>query len=111
MAARLDYLIIGQGLAGTLCSFELLELGRTLRVMDAFQASSASRLAAGLMSPVSGQRTALIWRAPELLAQARQTYKRLEIRLGRTFYFPLPLLRIYTDEEQRRRFRVRALEP
>jgi glycine/D-amino acid oxidase-like deaminating enzyme len=110
MGASLDYIVIGQGLAGTLCSFELIKLGKRLRVIDAFQKDSPSRIAAGLMSPVTGQRTALHWNAPELLAQARATYGELEQRLSRTFYFPIPLLRIYTSQEQRRRFRSRALE-
>jgi glycine/D-amino acid oxidase-like deaminating enzyme len=110
MPAFKEITVIGQGLAGSLASFELSQRGLPFRVIDSADPGAASRLAAGLMSPVSGQRTALIWQAPLLLAQAEQSYAALEERLGRRFYHPLPLLRIYTDEEQRRRFRARAEE-
>jgi glycine oxidase len=110
MKNKVNALILGQGLAGTLLSFELLKRGQSLLVMDDGSHLAASRLAAGLISPITGQRTALMWRAGELLEAARAAYAGLEALLGQKFYFPLPIKRFYTDPEQRRRFRARALE-
>jgi glycine oxidase len=110
MQTKVNALIIGQGLAGTLLSFELLERGQKVLVLDDGDPRAASRLAAGLMSPISGQRTALIWNAAELLKSAQASYARLEKILSRRLFFPLPLKRYYVDEAQRERFRARKLQ-
>jgi glycine oxidase len=111
MPSQVNTLILGQGLAGTLLSFELSRRGKSLRVIDDGDPAAASRVAAGLISPVTGQRTALMWRAGELLEAASESYRALESLLGQKFFHPLPLLRLYQSEEQRRLFRARALEP
>lgn len=110
MPRETEILILGQGLAGSLLSFELLSRGQKVLVVDDGNPQAASRVAAGLMSPVTGQRTALAWRAEAQLACASDSYRRLESALGQRFYHPLPLKRFYQSEDQRRLYRSRAAE-
>jgi glycine oxidase len=107
---RYDAILLGQGLAGTLLSYELLKRGKRILVLDDGNPKAASRLAAGLMSPITGQRTALMWKAKELLESAAGSYTALEGILGRRFFFPLPLKRIYANAEQSQRFRARKAQ-
>jgi glycine oxidase len=108
---KVNALILGQGLAGTLLSFELMKRGLSVGVIDDGNPTAASRLAAGLVSPITGKRTALMWRADTLLARAAASYSELEFLLKKGFYFPMRLFRHYTSDEQRRLFRARKEEP
>ena len=58
-----DYIIVGQGLAGTLLAHDLIEQGHTLVVIDKDLKASASKVAAGLFNPVSMKRCIPTWNA------------------------------------------------
>lgn len=79
---KLDFLIIGQGLAGSLLSYFLMKKGKSLKVLDFPHQGRTSNIAAGLINPVTGRRIAKSWRFEDLLPFARQTYKALEAELG-----------------------------
>ena len=84
MGAAVEFLIVGQGLAGTALAWELIWRGRDVLVVDAGEAVTSSKIAAGLVTPITGQRLALGWRVDERLAAARPYYERvaIELRLG-----------------------------
>lgn len=109
-SAPFDLLIIGQGLAGTLAAWEALRRGLSVRVVDA-GGPAASRVGAGLFTPVTGQRLTLTWRADELLPAARAAYTRLGSELGRTFLRELPTLRLLESETEAERWSRREAFP
>ncbi|TDX02006.1 NAD(P)/FAD-dependent oxidoreductase [Dinghuibacter silviterrae] len=94
-----DLLIIGQGIAGTFLSLEARRAGLSYIVLDDARPSSASRVASGLINPVTGKRVVTTWMAPELLAHARVAYADI---LGRSYiretemvsFFPGPDARV-----------------
>lgn len=97
----MDYLIIGQGLAGTLLAHFLQADGCSVHIIDDAQPHSATRVAAGLINPVTGRRFVKSWRIDELLPFARQTYRELEERLGVKLYHERPIYRaLYSIEEE-----------
>jgi len=51
-----DFLIIGQGLAGSLLAWTLLQQQQTVVLVDSQDPQGASQVAAGLVNPVVGQR-------------------------------------------------------
>jgi len=65
---EVDVLIVGQGLAGSLLA-RRLSAHKSLVVVDP-GLSSASRVAAGLLTPLTGRRFTLTSEYPELLARA-----------------------------------------
>ncbi len=96
-----DFLLIGQGLAGTLLAHFLRREGRSVFVIDAGDGRAASRVAAGLINPITGRRYVKSWRVDELLPAARATYRVLETELGLSVYHPRPLIRsIFTVGEE-----------
>lgn len=72
-----DCLIIGQGIAGTLLSFELMQAGLSIQVIDSANPAGASRIASGVINPVTGRRVVETWKIKELLPLAATTYNRI----------------------------------
>ena len=70
-------LIVGQGLAGTLLGWELERAGREFVIADAGHEGAASRVGAGLVNPVTGERWATAPGWAEKAAVARATYARM----------------------------------
>ena len=56
-----DAIIVGQGLAGTTLAWCLLEAGLSVLVTDREEEVTSSKIAAGLITPITGQRLALSW--------------------------------------------------
>lgn len=79
---QVDYLIIGQGISGTWLSYYLQKTNKTFLVFDNNQLNSASRIAAGMISPVTGRRIVKTWMIDELLAFIVPAYEELGNRLG-----------------------------
>jgi len=73
-----DFLIIGQGLAGTILSHKLQSEGYSITHIDDSHKSASSKVAAGIINPVTGRRFVKSWIIDELLPEAIQTYQELE---------------------------------
>lgn len=71
---KCDFLILGQGLAGTCLALRLAMSGRDYRIVDDGCPDSASRNAAGLMNPVTGRRMALTWNFEEVWGNSTYFY-------------------------------------
>jgi glycine/D-amino acid oxidase-like deaminating enzyme len=71
---EVDYIIIGQGICGTFLSRELLKLGKKIMVIDEAQNFTASKVASGVINPVTGRRIVKTWMIDELLPFALDAY-------------------------------------
>ena len=111
MNAAEPILIIGQGLAGSLLAWRLLERGQPVRVVDDGDRDGASRVAAGLVNPVTGRRLSLAPHTGDLLRQALHDYRRLQALLRQRLYRPLPMLRLLADSDQAGRLEQRRADP
>ena len=87
------YLIVGQGLAGTLIGYRLERAGHEVHYQDAPRQQAASSVAAGIVNPITGRRFVRSWRIDELLPAARALYTELEAELGVRIWYDLPLVR------------------
>ena len=79
---HVEFLIIGQGISGTWLSFYLQKEKRSFLVIDNNQENSASRVAAGIISPVTGRRIVKTWMIDELLSFLVPAYKEFGDHLG-----------------------------
>ena len=95
-----QYLIIGQGLAGSLLAWNLLLRGRSVLLLDNNHASSSSLVAAGLVNPMAGMRFNLPARIDHWLDAANQTYGALERESGLTLHHAIPMVRLFRSVEQ-----------
>src|SRR5436190_1596500 len=105
---RLDFVIVGQGLAGTTLAWQLRRRGQRVLVIDHEGGGSASRIAAGLVTPVTGKRLAKSWRWDELFPAAVTFYRSLEAEIGGAFFHQRPAVRLFADEAERDEFERRA---
>ncbi|WP_373522926.1 NAD(P)/FAD-dependent oxidoreductase [Aquiflexum sp.] len=98
---EVDFLLIGQGLAGTVLSFRLLEVGAKVLVIDQPEANLSSRVAAGLYNPITGKKMAKTWNADLLFPEIEPLYQKMEFLLTSKFLFSKNIYRPFlTIEEQ-----------
>ena len=84
--ATWDTIIVGQGLAGPTLAWQLMDAGQRVLILDANEEVTTSKIAAGLITPITGQRIALSWKVEEFLPVARKFYRALEARTGELFF-------------------------
>ncbi len=107
-----DEIIIGQGLAGTTLAWQLLDRGRRVLVIDRAEAGTSSRMAAGLITPVTGQRLTVSWRCREFFDRAIEFYRQIEVRTGASLLHVDGALRFWQNDREPQVFaRRRADEP
>ncbi len=95
---KFDYMIVGQGIAGSLLAWELLERGLRVVIFDDGYKSSSSKVAAGLMNPITGMRLVKSWEVNKFLGLAKSYYINLDERLNFNFFKEREILRIIKDD-------------
>ena len=96
-----DEIILGQGLAGSTLAWSLRWRGRNVLVIDRDLAGTSSRIAAGLMTPITGQRLVKSWRWDQFWAAATAFYRRVESETETGFFHPQKSVRLLADESER----------
>lgn len=79
---HIKYLIIGQGISGTFLSYYLKKENKDILVIDNNYANSPSKLAAGIINPVTGRRLVTVWMADDVLPFAWKAYQEIGQELG-----------------------------
>ncbi|HEX6181994.1 MAG TPA: FAD-dependent oxidoreductase, partial [Chitinophagaceae bacterium] len=79
---QIDFLIVGQGLSGSFLSWYLLRSGASFIVVDENKSNTASRVAAGLINPVTGRRLVRSWMIEELMPFAWNAYDEIGSELS-----------------------------
>jgi glycine oxidase len=106
-----DTIIVGQGLAGTTLAWHLLEAGQRVLVIDAEAAVTSSKIAAGLITPITGLRLTLSPRVDELLVVARAFYRRIEAWTGSAVYHERTAVRLFQSDAERQVWAKRRANP
>lgn len=83
---NVDFIIVGQGLAGTLLASALEEIGKTFIVIDDLNRFAASRQAAGIINPITGRRFVKSWNYDELEKNFVKFYTRQNQKLNQTVF-------------------------
>ena len=96
---KIEVLIVGQGLAGTLLAFELHLAGVDVCIVNNPQKSTATLVAAGMVNPLVFKRMTKSWMVDDLLPVMKKRYRKLEELLGERFYFDLPMIKPLSEQE------------
>lgn len=96
-----DFLIVGQGLAGTLLTYFLQQENKKVFVISNNNENNSSEVAAGMFNPVGGKRMLKTWMAEELLECVEETYPKLEKLLDSKFYNKQNILHTFQDEKEK----------
>lgn len=96
------FIIVGQGLAGTILAHHFLEAGILFEIWDSPETHfNSSKAAGGIFNPVTGRKLEQTWLADELFTYLFDFYPRLEKRLDARFFFPMPLFRPFANDEMK----------
>lgn len=98
---NVDVLIIGQGICGSFLSWHLQQEQKSFIVIDNNDSNASSRIAAGVINPVTGRRLVTVWMADEIIPFAWDSYQHIGRDLDITAifqrnvidFFPNPFMR------------------
>lgn len=96
----IDFLIIGQGIAGSLLSYKLMAAGKKVMVIDRVAKDKASLVAGAVINPLSGKNFSPARDAALVIPEALTCYKAMEQLLGASFLQQTKLCFFPQDEDQ-----------
>lgn len=99
------YIVVGQGIAGSILAYALIKAGHKVIIIDKDGGAGSSRVAAGIYHPLVFKRTTLTWKAVELFDYLEKYYPLLEQELNAKFYHPTPYYRLFATPEERENWR------
>src|SRR6476646_6863359 len=100
MEEHVDYIIVGQGIAGTVLAHTFLQKGLKVFIIDTPELSQASKVAAGLYNPVVFKRLVKSWMADELIQSMDKFYGAAEQLLNTRFYNKKKIVKLFAEENE-----------
>ena len=107
---QVDFLIIGQGLAGSLLGWELFRRQQKICIVDNGE-ENASQIAAGLINPVTGMRFVKSPQTTPQLEFAEHFYQLLADHFNQPFWFAKPMLRLLSTSQEYQQAQKRLSNP
>lgn len=101
MKNEFDYIIVGQGIAGTVLTYSMIKEGMRVLVIDDKTLSSCSKVAAGNFNPIVFKRLVKSWMADELIPFSDKFYKEAEQFLDQEFYWKKEIVKIFAEENEK----------
>ncbi len=98
---RINCLIVGQGISGSLVSYMLYRKGIPFLVMDPGVQNTASRIAAGMFTPVSGKRKTILPLTPEQIPFAINIYQNIGTLIGKELVHLQNIYNVFSSETER----------
>ena len=99
------YTIIGQGLAGSILAYMLMQEGQEVQIFDSPDIPSSSNIAAGIYNPVTGRKLVKTWLADKIFPFLEDFYPQLEKELNAKFFHPIPIYRPFVNEDSQKYFK------
>ena len=92
-------------------SWNLIQEGQRILVIDQEQERIASKVAAGIINPITGRRYVKSWMIDQLLPLARDLFLDLEKELNISIYHPRSILRCLFNNREENDWLVRSGDP
>lgn len=96
----IDYLIIGQGLAGSCLAWQLIARGKKVLVLDKPDRNRSSVIAAGLFNPITGKLMSRTWLADEVFQSVHNFYPQVEKAIAQKFFYDVPVYRPFLSVQE-----------
>ncbi|QVL29827.1 FAD-binding oxidoreductase [Telmatocola sphagniphila] len=107
-----DYLILGQGLAGSTLAWQLIWRGKSVCVVDPVDEVTSSKIAAGLLTPLTGKRLVKTEGWDDYWPLAKHFYQQVERFTQASILTLAPMVRIFTEQKELQRFEAQLqVEP
>jgi glycine/D-amino acid oxidase-like deaminating enzyme len=107
---KVDYIIVGLGLAGLAFAETLKENNKSFIVFENASQQS-SKVAAGMFNPVVLKRFTAVWNGLQQLEKALPFFKKLETRFSKQYIYFVPIYRIFKSVEEQNNWSVACDKP
>lgn len=105
--------IVGLGLAGATLAWQLRFLhheGCNITAIDRGDEMTSSKIAAGLITPITGGRLSASWRWRDFWPVARDFYKAVEEETGAKFFRQIPIRREFYNDDEAEKFEKKEMK-
>jgi glycine oxidase len=108
---KIDFLLIGGGIAGLSLGYRLRKAGKTVRIFDLPNENQSSRVAAGLFNPITGRKMVKTWKADQLFPEILPFYQELEKLTGKDFLNIQKIYRPFLSIEEQNEWMGHSADP
>lgn len=105
-----DIILVGQGISGTVLSSSLILQGQKVLVIDDGNNKAASKIASGVINPVTGRRIVKTWQIDTVMPAAVRIYKALENKLDISIIRQCNIVNFHASEQMHKAFADRLSE-
>lgn len=105
-----DYLVVGQGIAGSMLSYSLLKRNKKVIVLDEPLSSTSLAIQHAMYSPIIFKRFTKAWMVDKVLPIMVDTYKELEKILNISFISQCGILRVLASDQERKLWLSKSME-
>lgn len=107
---KVEYIIVGAGLAGLCFAQYCSKMGKSFIVFDN-ESRSSSKVAGGMFNPLVLKRFTSIWESQAQLDTANVFYPEIERLIDKKVYFKLPIYRKFASVEEQNNWFVACDQP
>ncbi|AZQ61978.1 FAD-dependent oxidoreductase [Flammeovirga pectinis] len=100
MTYTVDYLIVGQGLAGTIFAETVQNNGFSFKIIDNAALKNSSRVAGGVYNPITGRKMVKTWMCDDLFDQLENFYPQLDEKYGVKSFKPMNIYFPFDSQEK-----------
>lgn len=108
---KVDYIIVGMGLAGACLALQLIKLKKRILVFDLPSQNRASSVAAGMFNPITGRKVVKTWLADQLFPYLHTFYAAAEKTLARTFFHKKAIYTPFLSVEEQNDWIGKSVDP
>jgi glycine oxidase len=108
---KIDYLIVGQGLAGSAVALQLIKRRKKILVIDQPHNNTSSRIAAGLFNPLTGRNLKKTWMADPIFSYLPEFYREAERLTAASFLHSIPVYRPFFSVEEQNEWMGKSTDP
>jgi len=101
---NLDYIVVGQGIAGSLLAYQLIKADKKVLVLNDESLPTSSAVAGGIFNPITGKNLDKTWLADKIFPVLREFYTSIEKEFHTHFYHETNLYRPFANEQQQKHF-------
>ena len=95
-----DYIIVGQGIAGTILAFQLRLIGKEVFVIDKHRDNTSSKIAPGTYNPMVLKRFTPFWKVEDQLTPLYDFIDTFETSFNTSIHVPLKLWRKFASIQE-----------
>ncbi|GAB4129259.1 MAG: FAD-dependent oxidoreductase [Raineya sp.] len=106
-----DFVLIGQGIAGSVLSYTLLKQGQKVLVINNSQGHCSSLVAGGIFNPITGKNLVKTWQADTLFPYMLAFYQDLELALDTKFLHRVEIYRPFRSLQEQNDWLAKTASP